>query len=239
MVNAFQGTFRGSYGDAFVAKIALEPGASVSSTSLTFGSQSVGTTSAPQTVTLSSNGTAPLHITGISVSGDFAETNDCGKGVAAGSTCALNVTFTPTASGTRTGALTINDNAGGSPQTVSLMGTATSVGGPVVSLSTSSLSFGNQPLGTTSTPQNFTLTNTGNSPLSIAGVGVTGPNPGDFAQTNDCGTSVATGASCTFTITFTPTAIGNRSSTLNITDNAGGSPQHVSQIGRASCRERA
>src|SRR5206468_65226 len=112
-------------------------------------------------VTLSSNGTAPLHITGVSVSGDFAETNDCGKGVAAGSTCALNVTFTPTASGTRTGTLTINDNAGGSPQTVSLVGTATSSGGPVVSLSPSSLSFGNQPVGATSTPQNVTLTNTG------------------------------------------------------------------------------
>ena len=182
-------------------------------------------------MTLSSSGTAPLHITGVSVSGDFAETNDCGKGVAAGSTCALNVTFTPTASGTRTGTLTINDNAGGSPQTVSLVGTATSSGGPVVSLSPSSLSFGNQPVGATSTPQNVTLTNTGTSPLSIAGVGITGQNPGDFTQTNNCGTSVAAGASCTFTVTFTPTASGNRSATLNITDNAGGSPQHVSLAG--------
>jgi len=229
--NAFQGTSGGSFGDAFVAKISLEPGALVSSTSLTFGSQNVGTASAPQTVTLSSNGTAPLHITGVSVSGDFAETNDCGKGVAAGSTCALNVTFTPTASGTRTGALTINDNAGGSPQTVSLVGTGVSAGGPVVSLSPSSLSFGNQPLGTTSTPQNVTLTNTGSSSLSISGIGITGQNPGDFAQNNNCGTSVATGASCTFTVTFTPTASGSRSATLNITDNAGGSPQHVSLAG--------
>jgi Beta-propeller repeat/Abnormal spindle-like microcephaly-assoc'd, ASPM-SPD-2-Hydin len=229
--NAFQTNFGGSFGDAFVAKISLEPGTSLFPTSLTFGSQSVGTTSAPQTVTLSSNGTAPLHITGISASGDFAETDSCGKGVAAGSTCTLNVTFTPTNNGTRIGTLTINDNAVGSPQTVSLMGTATSAGGPVVSLSTSSLSFGNQPLGATSTPQNFTLSNTGGSPLSIAGVGITGQNPGDFAQTNDCGTSVATGASCTFTVNFTPTASGNRSATLNITDNAGGSPQHVSLTG--------
>jgi len=229
--NAFQSTFGGSFGDAFVAKISLEPGASLSPTSLTFGSQSVGTTSVPQTVTLSSNGTAPLHITGISASGDFAETDNCGKGVPAGSTCTLNVTFTPRASGTRTGALTINDNAVGSPQTVGLTGTATSAGGPVVTLSTSSLSFGNQPLGTTSTPQNFTLTNTGASPLSIAGVGISGQNPGDFVQTNDCGTSVATGASCAFSVTFTPAASGNRSATLNITDNAGGSPQHVNLAG--------
>jgi hypothetical protein len=229
--NAFQATSGGSYGDAFVVKISLEPGASISSTSLTFGSQNVGTTSAPQTVTLSSNGTAPLHITGMSASGDFAETDNCGKGVAAGSTCALNVTFTPTAGGTRTGTLTINDNAGGSPQTVSLTGTATSAGPPIVGLSTSSLSFGSQPVGANSAPQNFTLTNTGSSPLSITGIGITGPNPGDFAQTNDCGTSVAAGASCTFSVTFTPTGSGNRSATLNIFDNAGGSPQHVSLVG--------
>ncbi len=231
MANAIQATFGGSFGDAFVAKISLDPRASLSPTSLTFGSQSVGTISAAQTVTLSSNGTAPLHITGISASGDFAETDNCGKGVAAGSICTFNVTFTPAASGTRTGTLTINDNAGGSPQTVSLSGTATSAGGPVVSLSTSSLSFGSQSLGATSAPQNFTLTNTGSSPLSITGIGTTGSNPGDFAQTNDCGTSVAAGASCTFTVTFTPTASGNRSATLNIFDNAGGSPQHVSLAG--------
>jgi hypothetical protein len=229
--NAFQATFGGSYGDAFVAKISLEPGASLSLTSLTFGSQNVGTTSAPQTVTLSSNGTAPLHITGISVSGDFAETDNCGKGVAAGSTCTFNVTFTPRAGGTRTGTLTINDNAAGSPQTVSFTGTATSAGAPIVSLSTSNLSFGSQPVGATSASQNSTLTNTGGSPLSITGIGISGPNPADFAQTNDCGTSVAAGTSCTFSVTFSPTAIGNRSATLNITDNAGGSPQHINLAG--------
>ena len=124
--NAFQATFAGSYGDAFVAKISLDPAASLSPTNLTFGSQSVGTNSAPQPVTLSSNGTAPLHITGILTSGDFTETDNCGKGVAAGSTCTVNVTFNPTASGTRTGALTINDNAVDSPQTVSLTGTGAS-----------------------------------------------------------------------------------------------------------------
>ena len=231
VANAFQATFGGSFGDAFVAKISLQPAASLSATSVTYGSQSVGTTSAPQTVTLSSNGTAPLHITSIVASGDFAETDNCGKGVAAGSTCSINVTFAPTASGTRTGTLTINDNSRISPQTVSLTGTATSAGQPVVSLSTSNLSFGNQPLGATSAPQNFTLTNTGGSPLSITGTAIAGQNPGDFAQANNCGTSVSTGASCTFTVTFTPTVSGNRSATINITDNAGGSPQHVNLAG--------
>ncbi len=230
VVNAFQATNGGSYGDAFVAKISLDPAVSLSPTSLSFGGQPVGTTSTPQTVTLSSNGTAPLHITSILTSGDFAETDNCGKGVAASSTCTINVTFTPTTSATRTGTLTINDNAVGSPKTVSLSGTATT-GGPVVTLSTTSLSFGNQPLGATSAPQNLTLTNTGNFSLSITGIAITGTNPGDFAQTNDCGTTVAAGASCTFSVTFTPTALGNRSSTINITDNATGSPQQVTLAG--------
>ncbi|HEY6185329.1 MAG TPA: choice-of-anchor D domain-containing protein, partial [Terriglobales bacterium] len=229
--NAFQATLGGSFGDAFVAKISLQPAASLSPTSLTFGSQSVGTTSAPQAVTLSSNGTAPLHITSISASGDFAETDNCGRGVAAGSTCTINVTFTPTASGTRTGTLTINDNSISSPQAVTLTGTATSATAPVVSLSTTNLSFGNQALGVASAPQNVTLTNTGNAPLSITGIAIAGSNPGDFAQTNDCGTSVAVGASCTLSVTFTPTGSGSRSATLDITDNAGGSPQHVSLTG--------
>lgn len=226
--NAFQTSLGGSYGDAFVTKISLAPGATLSTISLTFGSQSVGVTSAPQTVTLFSNGTAPLHITAISASGDFTETDNCRKGVAAGSTCTLNVTFTPTASGTRTGTLTISDNAGGSPQTVSLTGAATSAGGPVVSLSTS---FGNQQIGSTSTARTTILQNTGQATLVITSIAIAGPNPGDFAQTNNCGTTVAIGASCTFTVTFTPTASGNRSATLNITDNAFGSPQHVSLAG--------
>src|SRR6266478_2972758 len=231
IANAFQVTFGGSFGDAFVAKISLQPAASLSPTSLTFGNQSVGTSSTPQTVTLFSNGTAPLHIAGISASGDFAETNNCRMGVAAGSTCTISVTFAPTASGTRTGAFTVSDNSSSGPQTVSLTGTATPAGAPVVSFSTSNLSFGSQPLDVTGPPQNVTLTNTGGSPLSVTGIAIGGPDPGDFAQSNDCGTSVAMGASCTFSITFTPLASGNRSATLNITDNAGGSPQHVSLTG--------
>src|SRR5258708_35801251 len=67
--------------------------------------------------------------------------------------------------------------------------------------------------------------------LSITGIVISGLNHGDFAQTNDCGTTVAVGASCTFSVTFTPTAIGNRSAAVSITDNATGSPQQVSLAG--------
>jgi centrosomal CEP192-like protein len=96
---------------------------SLSSTSLAFGSQIVGTNSAAQTLTLKNTGNDILKITGIAVSSDFSETDTCGASVAAAVQCAISVTFTPTTSGARAGTLTITDDAGGSPQTISLSGT--------------------------------------------------------------------------------------------------------------------
>lgn len=106
------------------------PVVSLSPSSLTFNTQTVNTTSAAQAVTLENIGNAELTFTSIAASGDFAETNSCGTGLpgipingTAIAMCAINVTFTPTAAGTRTGTLTITDNASTSPQTVSLTGT--------------------------------------------------------------------------------------------------------------------
>jgi hypothetical protein len=98
------------------------PGAAVSPASLTFGNQSVQTTSAPQTLTLTNSGSAALAITSITASGDFAQTNSCGGSVAAGGSCTITVTFTPTSASARTGSVTITDNAPSSPQTVTLSG---------------------------------------------------------------------------------------------------------------------
>jgi hypothetical protein len=106
------------------------PGVGLSPTSLTFASQNVGTTSAAQVVTLSNTGNATLSITSIAISGtnsgDFAPTTACGSSLAAGANCAINVTFKPTATGTRSASLAVTDNASGSPHTVSLSGTGTS-----------------------------------------------------------------------------------------------------------------
>jgi hypothetical protein len=98
------------------------PVVSLSATSLTFTSQALGSTSTPQTITMTNSGTAALTITSITVTGDFAELNTCGAGLAPAASCAINVTFTPTAAGSRTGLLTITDNAAGSPQVVNLGG---------------------------------------------------------------------------------------------------------------------
>ena len=96
------------------------PAVQLSASNLTFGSQTVNVTSSPQAVMLSNTGTIPLEITNILASGDFSQTNTCGATLAVGANCTINITFTPTVAGTRTGSVTITDNAPGSPQTVAL-----------------------------------------------------------------------------------------------------------------------
>ncbi len=146
--------------------------------------------------------------------------------------CTLNVTFTPTATGTRTGAITITDNAAGSPHKLPLTGTG---GVPVVTLTPASLTFASQAVGTTSPAQPATLKNTGSGPLSITSIAVSG----DFAQTNNCGSKVNPGASCTLNVTFKPTATGTRSGALTINDDAAGSPHKVLLTGTGSCGQRS
>ena len=103
------------------------PSVTLSPTSLTFPSVATGGTSSAQTVTLTNSGSGPLSITSIAASGDFAESNKCGSSVAGGASCSIAVTFTPTATGTRSGTLSITDGATGSPQTVALSGMGTSI----------------------------------------------------------------------------------------------------------------
>jgi hypothetical protein len=107
------------------------PTVQVSPTSLSFASQVIGTKSAVRTVMLTNAGTAKLRITAIAISGtnaaDFTQTHNCGRALAAGKTCLINLRFEPTGSGTRTAAVNITDNAEGSPQSVALSGTG--VGG--------------------------------------------------------------------------------------------------------------
>jgi hypothetical protein len=205
---------------------------SLSPTSLAFGNQPVGTTSAAQSLTLSNTGNAALSITSLALTGsnasDFAQTNTCGSSVAGGANCTISVTFTPSGSGSRTASVSITDNASGSPQTVSLSGTGTAA---LVSLSPTSLAFGNQSVGATSAAQSLTLSNAGNAALSITSLALTGTNASDFAQTNTCGSSVAASANCTISVTFTPAASGSRTASVSITDNASGSPQTVSLSG--------
>jgi len=95
----------------------------------------------------------------------------------------------------------------------------------------SSLTFSGQSLGTPSAAQTVTLSNTGTAALALSSLAISGANAGDFSQTNTCGASVPVSGSCTISVTFTPSALGVRTGTLTITDNASGSPQTVSLTG--------
>ena len=101
----------------------VQDAAALTPASLTFGSQAVGTTSAAKILTVTNTSEEVLDITGISVAGNFTETNNCPKALAAKESCTIQVNFKPTATGTRTGKLTVSDNWAGSPRTAALTGT--------------------------------------------------------------------------------------------------------------------
>jgi sugar lactone lactonase YvrE len=213
-----------------IREVLLAPVVTLSTTSLSFIVQLVGTTSPAQTVTVTNSGGANLIISSIVANGDFAQTSTCPISPATlnpGSTCTISVTFTPTGVGTRTGTLTITDNASNSPQSVPLTGTGTNLIFPAASVSPTSLSFGNQLLGTPSAAQIVTLTSVGTTNLSYLGITITGTNASDFAETNNCPASMAPVAYCTINVQFTPSQIGTRTGTLNIADSASDSPQLV------------
>jgi sugar lactone lactonase YvrE len=206
---------------------------------LTFGTQAVGTTSATQTVTASNTGGTAVTFTSIVTSGDFAGATlaQCPSIAVEATPCVFQISFKPTAAGTRTGAITFTDNATGSPQTVTLTGMGTP-GTTTLTVTPNSLTFGSQALTTTSAPLSVTVTNTSTSAVNFNGFTITGANAGDFAVS--AGTSgtvcsgtgtLAAGASCAINVLFTPGAAGARAGTLNIADNATGSPQMVALSG--------
>jgi len=206
---------------------------SLNPTSIAFGTQGVGITSSAQMVTLSNTGSAALSITSIGLTGtnphQFAQNNTCGASLNAGASCTISVTFKPTAVFSPSASLTVADAALGSPQSVSLSGTG--VNGPTVRLNPSVLTFGNQPVGTTSSEQTVTLSNTGNATLTITKIAFTGTNPRQFAQNNTCGASLSAGGSCTISVTFAPTVAFSPSASLTVTGNAANTPQSVSLTG--------
>ena len=210
--------------------------ASIAPVSVTFSSQPVGSTSATQKVTVTNTGNATLSITSVTMSGPFGQTNNCVGSIASNAACTIKVDFAPTASGAASGTLSIADNAGGSPQAVALSGTGST--GGYASLTPATLIFPSTPLGGSAQAQNITLKNTGNATLGGISIAVTGANAGDFSETTapatNCGGSLASGASCTITVTFKPAAPGNRSAAVTVTSNGAGSPQSVSLTGTGS-----
>ena len=206
----------------FFASVLLQgelPIISVNVDQLTFTPQAVGTQSLPQTVTITNTGKGPLSISEISISGDgassYTQTNNCQSEIAPQASCQVSVIFSPEMQGGDSATLNVADNAPGGVHTVGLGGSAAPQA--MISLSTNAVSFPGQYVGSSGLPQNITITNNGNAPLTISGAVSNSP---DFAVTNACGGNVAPGTSCSIAIFFDPTAAGARTGTVTLTDNA-------------------
>ncbi len=225
---AFQ-TVLGGGTDAFVFKIGpgSDPAVTFDPGALQYSAQTIGVASSTQTVLLRNMGSAPLTVSSIAATGDFAETDNCATSVPAAGSCTFSVTFTPTAAGLRSGTVVIQDDAAGSPHRITLSGTGT---GPAATLAPSGLTFNGQSVGTTSAAQTVTLTNSGTTALSISSIQASG----DYAQTNNCTSSLTASSSCAIHVTFTPTSSGARNGTLTVSDSATGSPQSIPLSGTGS-----
>ncbi|WP_161554292.1 beta strand repeat-containing protein [Stenotrophobium rhamnosiphilum] len=214
--------------------IGIAPVASATPTSLTFGDQLLGATSTAKAVMVTNTGSSPLTVGTLSFSGasaaDFViSSNACTTAVAVGANCTINVTFNPTAVGSRVASLQIPSDANNGTQTVSLTGTGTA---PIASMTPSSLTFGNQLLSTTSTARSLTVTNSGTAPLTVGSVGIGGINPGDYTIfANTCTGAVAVSQSCTISVTFAPTVTSSRSATLQVSTDAATGTQWIALSG--------
>jgi hypothetical protein len=203
-----------------------------------FPSTTVGVASTAQSITLTNSGNASLSISGVSITGanasSFSETTTCGNLLSAGNSCAIVVTFTPSTAGALTAAISVADDASGSPQTAALSGTGTLEPVPQAVFSPATLSFPSTTVGVTSAAQTVTLSNPGTAPLSINGITITGANSVDFAESNTCTNSLVAGGSCTISVTFIPAATGSLAASVSVSDNASGSPQTVGLTGTAT-----
>jgi hypothetical protein len=192
---------------------------------LSFAQQQIGTTSVSQTITRTNSGGVPLTLIATSVSpGDFSVVNACGNSLAAHAICAIRVTFSPTAVGSRTATLTITDQF--RYQTVGLTGIG--IAGPGVSLTPVALSFPATGVGLTALAQTLSLTNNGGLPLTVSGVAV---SPGFAIALNSCTTTLAVNSACSLTIVFAPTAAGPVAGALTFTDNAASGVQTTTLSG--------
>ncbi len=201
----------------------------ISPTSLAFGSTLVGATATAKYVTLMNNGPNPLSVSTISSSGDFAVSTGSSACVISASlaptkTCRIYATFTPTATGARSGILAITDSADANPITVNLSGS----GLAPTTIGPASLTFGTAVLNTTTAAKIVTVTNNSGSAITVSDVDLAGS---DFAVSNNGCSTVNGGTNCQISVTFKPTVAGVRSGTLSITDSVDPNPVNISLSG--------
>ncbi len=191
---------------------------------LSFSSTGIGATSAAKTITVTNSSSGSVSITAIGASVDYAAagsgTSPCGGELAAAAKCTLAVTFSPSNTKAIKGAVAIATSDAGSPQIIDVTGT----GALPVTLAPASLAFGTQAVGTTSAAKTVTLTNDSGAAVTISSLVASGDFSATPSGTKPCGTTVAAGAKCTFSVTFTPNVTGAVSGAATVTDSAPLSP---------------
>lgn len=198
--------------------------------SLDFGSQVTGTTSAARTIIVSNSGNAAATISGVTVTGDFAQANDC-TNIPAGGNCTISVTFTPSATGGRSGSIVVAGNASNAPLTLGLAGQGILPQNPVIELSVTSLSFGNTIVGVGAGARTVTVRNVGGVPLAVLEIG----GPFEFPVSSRCASALLPGGTCQFDVGFQPTVPGSRAGNVTVLSNAANGPASVGVSG-TGCR---
>ena len=209
--------------------VAQTPNVNVTPTTLTFGSVTVGTTSASKSVTVSNSGTgAATDMAYPPAPAGYTKGGTCsGATLAAGSSCEITFTFSPTSTGQNNAQFIIS--GGGKTTTVNLTGSGAAAATASLSTTPGTLSFGSITVGNTSAAQTVTLRNTGGAAAS--GVSLANSNSAEFlVSSNTCGATLAAGATCTLSVAYQPAATGADNATLTFSHSAG-SPATVSMSG--------
>lgn len=217
------------------------PALRVNPLSIDFGSIELERASAPRAVTISNMGTAPLLLGDIRVNGNPDFVSDRNSSIGAecsnlslrpGQSCGFNVVFIPQVEGSRNANIVIPTNTGST--SVALRGNGSVQRFPTLSIQPTSIDFANQTIGNMSAPRSVTLRNSGNAPLILGNLGLSGENPFDFATSNDSNFAIsctnvtlAPGEVCTVQMMFNPTEPGYRTAQLVIPHNAPNSPGRV------------
>ena len=215
-------------GVAAIQTLSFNPGV------LTFGAVNVGTP-AIANVGVFNSGDADIHFTNVASSDPqyVVTTNNCST-VSPGNQCGIQMTFTPTGAGVQAATLLLTDDATGSPQSIPLDGTGEAQT-QTISFSTVIENFGVQTVGFSSGSFGIGASNSGDAPITFSSVQVTGPNAADFSISfNGCtigGSGIPAGISCSVLMSFTPSASGLRTASLQYTDSAVGSPHSIALSG--------
>ncbi len=198
-------------------------------TSLAFGTVTVGTTSAAKTVTLKNDNPSAALSLGISSNGDYsvAAGGTCGATLAGGATCTVNATFHPHQNGAINGALTVTDGVTLSPLVVGMTGSGSGGVANPLSFTPATLSYTNAVVGT-NTSKTVTVKNNSASSVTISSISASG----DYSSSG-CVTTLASKATCTLTVTFSPSTSGSIKGSIALTDNTTVSPQVLDATGTA------